>query len=207
MSDKCCVYISAIQRCPVNNGLQGIALAFLRLDRQNASLAEAGGSSIDFREIAQQRIPPQGPNIELLPGRLSPIGSSSPLAACVVRILAAASYGIKVNADDIELLQEAVNVALQNGPIVPHGGRMMGGDEVLFGRAGLLWAILNIREHRLDDQTRAALQPIFDAVPNLIDAMVDAGRQGRKDYVDKNGSEEALPLMWTWMEGHYGLGL
>ncbi|KAK1141214.1 hypothetical protein N8T08_009253 [Aspergillus melleus] len=119
----------------------------------------------------------------------------------------AASYGQKVNADDIELLQDAVNVALQNGPIVPHGGRMMGGDEVLFGRAGLLWAILNIREHTFDEQTMAFLQPVFDAVPALIDAIVDAGRLGRKAYIDKHGSEGALPLMWTWMEGHYGLGL
>ncbi|PLB46911.1 lanthionine synthetase C family protein [Aspergillus steynii IBT 23096] len=188
-------------------GPAGIALGFLRLDHQSASLAEPGELSIDFGGIARERIPSHGPNIKLLPGRLSPVGSSSPLAAVVMRILAAASYGDKVNADDIELLREAVKAALQNGLLVPHGGRMMGGDEVLFGRAGLLWAILNIREHEFDEQTRASLQPIFNAVPNLIDTIVDAGRRGRTAYVEKHGSEDALPLMWTWMEGHYGLGL
>lgn len=186
---------------------QGIALAFLRLDHQKASLSEHGEPSIDFGELARERVPARGPDIELLPGRLSPVGSSSPLAAVVMRILTAASYGGKVNADDIEVLRDAVKIALQNGPLVPHGGRMMGGDEVLFGRAGLLWAILNIREHEFDDQTRTSLQPIFDAVPSLIDVIVDAGRKGRDSYVEKHGSEDALPLMWTWMEGHYGLGL
>ncbi|KAH8422845.1 lanthionine synthetase C family protein [Aspergillus melleus] len=188
-------------------GPAGIALAFLRLDRQRELIAVQGDSPTDFGRIVQERIPSQGPKVKLQPGRLSPVGSSSPLTAVVMRILAAASYGQKVNADDIELLQDAVNVALQNGPIVPHGGRMMGGDEVLFGRAGLLWAVLNIREHTFDEQTMAFLQPVFDTVPALIDAIVDAGRLGRKAYIDKHGSEGALPLMWTWMEGHYGLGL
>ncbi|KAI9036857.1 lanthionine synthetase C family protein [Aspergillus affinis] len=188
-------------------GPAGIALAFLRLDRQRASLGVQDESPTDFCGIAQERIPSQGPKVKLQPGRLSPVGSSSPLTAVVMRILTAGSYGHKVNVDDVELLQDAVNVALQNGPIVPHGGRMMGGDEVLFGRAGLLWAILNIREHDFDGQKTAYLQPVFDAVPSLIDAIVDAGRQGRKEHIEKHGSEGALPLMWTWMEGHYGLGL
>ncbi|KAA8644799.1 hypothetical protein EYZ11_010071 [Aspergillus tanneri] len=184
-------------------GVAGVALAFLRLNHQAASLNEQGKDPIDFARLAKERIPSTGPNIKLVPARLSPAGSSSPTTAAVLRIVS----GDAVNDSDIAILQDAVDLALQTGHIVPHSGRMMGVDETLFGRAGLLWAILNLREHEYDDHARASLKPIFDAIPKLVDVIVDAGRQGRKDYVEKRGEEDALPLMWMWMEDRYGLGL
>jgi hypothetical protein len=82
----------------------------------------------------------------------------------------------------------------------------MGGDEMLYGRAGLLWALLNVRAHQFDDETQKALSPVLNKIPELLRVMIDAGRQGSKDYNQKNGDPDAHPLMYAWMEGHYCFG-
>ncbi|KAF7164233.1 hypothetical protein CNMCM6106_000814 [Aspergillus hiratsukae] len=188
-------------------GVLGIALAFLRLDHQASSLTEeAETSSSDYRKLATERIPSHGPKIPLVPGRLSPLGSGSPLAATVMRIQAAAKLGHTVSGTDVDNLRDAVAVALKHGHIVPQANQNMGGDEVLYGRAGLLWSILNMRVLSLDEKSTKALKPVFESVPHLIKVIVEAGRQGYEDYVQAYGKSDALPLMWTYKEGRYGLG-
>jgi hypothetical protein len=108
--------------------------------------------------------------------------------------------------ENITCLHDAVNLALNNEAIVPHGEHRMGGDEMLYGRAGLLWLLLNVRAHRFNDKTEAALASVLDMVPQLVRVIVEAGREGSKDYVQKHGKKEAHPLMYAWMEGHYGFG-
>ncbi|RHZ55223.1 lanthionine synthetase C family protein [Aspergillus thermomutatus] len=188
-------------------GVLGIALAFLRLDHQASSLTEEGEiSSSGYRKLANERIPSHGPKIPLAPGRLSPLGSGSPLAATVMRIQAAAKLGHTVSDTDVDNLRYAVAIALTNGHIVSQANHNMGGDEVLYGRAGLLWSILNMRVLRLDEKSTEALNPVFESVPQLIEVIVEAGRRGFRDYVQAHGNSDALPLMWTWKEGRYGLG-
>lgn len=108
--------------------------------------------------------------------------------------------------EDINLLYDAANLALQNGHLVPHGDQKMGGDEMLYGRAGLLWVLLNIRAHEFDESTQKALSPIFDTIPRMVDVIIDAGRQGAKEYIQEHGEMEAHPLMYPWMEGRYSFG-
>ena len=108
--------------------------------------------------------------------------------------------------EDITCLYDAASLALKNGPLVPHDGRNMGGDEMLYGRAGLLWVLLNIRAHQFDEQTQKALTPVYETIPKLVDAIVDSGRQGSKSFIEQNGAEKAHPLMYAWMEGHYCFG-
>jgi hypothetical protein len=108
--------------------------------------------------------------------------------------------------EDITCLHDAMQWALKNEPLVIHDGRKMGGDEMLFGRAGLLWALLNVRAHRFDQETQEVLSPVLGAIPELIQAIVNAGRQGSKEYTEKNGAQDAHPLMYAWMEGHYCFG-
>lgn len=187
----------------------GPALMFMRLDQQAQVLAEKGAPVPDYREIVNERTLPQGPSMPLSPGRLSPVGSSCPLTAVLLRILSATTLnggGSDVSKDDIRCLYDAVKMALSNGHVVSHGGRNMGGDELMYGRAGLLWAIMNIRVHRFSEDTTKALTPIFEAVPSLVDEIIDAGRQGSRDYMKKYGARSSLPLMWVWMEGSYYLG-
>lgn len=185
----------------------GIALAFLRLNRQAASLAQDGETNPpDFRKYADERIFPNGPDLPLLPSRISPLGSLSPIPAAVLRIVAAAESNGAVSKDDIQCLHEAVGMALKNGHIVPHAGDNLGGDEILYGRAGLLWSILNIRAHKFDDETQKALDPLYEAVPKLVDVIIEGGRQGTKDCAKQYGEKDTLPLMYMWMEGYYCLG-
>ncbi|KAL1968910.1 hypothetical protein VTN77DRAFT_1271 [Rasamsonia byssochlamydoides] len=198
----------------IYSGTPGIALSFLRLERQKASLADEHPLP-DFAGLARERIISTPADLRLPPGRMSPIGS--PLGPVVLRILVAceghgkaaddaAGGSRSISPDDIRALHDAVQRSLQHGHVIHYRDRDMGGDEVLYGRAGLLWAILNIRNHVFDADTRAALRPIFEAVPKLVDAIVEAGKKGAQDFVKQYGAKDAFPLMWLWMEDYYGLG-
>jgi hypothetical protein len=142
------------------------------------------------------------------------VGSAA-LGAAVIRIIGHSpishlTLGVDtqkhLEKDDIEALYNIVQIALQQSHAVPFRGHSMGGDEVMTGRTGLLWAISNIQDHLFDDVTRRELDPIFEAVSKLVDAIMDAGRVGAEEYVAKNGDANALPLMWLWFDGCYGLG-
>ncbi|KAJ5157368.1 uncharacterized protein N7482_008468 [Penicillium canariense] len=191
----------------------GVALAFLRLDYQSSVLAREKAASLNFRQYALQRIPSGLPDIPLRPSRLSPGGSFSPLAAVTLHILSAvAETNWELDArpslpqEDIICLHDAVNLALKNGPIVLHDDRKMGGDEMLYGRAGLLWALLNVRAHRFSEESEKALAPVFAMVPQLICSIIDAGRECSKCYIQEHGDKDAHPLMYAWMEGYYCFG-
>jgi hypothetical protein len=106
----------------------------------------------------------------------------------------------------IVYLKDAVNLALKNDFIVPHGEHRLGGDEMLYGRAGLLWLLLNVRAHQFSDETQTALDRVLDMIPQLIRVIVEAGRDGSRDYVSKHGQKDAHSLMYAWMEGHYAFG-
>ncbi|KAJ5973765.1 hypothetical protein N7481_010975 [Penicillium waksmanii] len=191
----------------------GVALAFLRLDYQSSVLANAGKPSPDYRGFALQRIPSGFPDCPLRPSRLSPAGSFSPIAAATLHILSKVAQANwqsdskpSLAQEDIDFLFDAANLALQNEHLVPHDDRKMGGDEMLYGRAGLLWVLLNIRTHEFDEGTRKALSPVLDTIPRLVDVIIDAGRQGAKEYIQEHGETDAHPLMYPWMEGRYCFG-
>lgn len=176
-------------------------------------LKDHQAASLDYRCYALQRVPSSLPDTPLLASRLSPVGSSSPITAITLRILATfakndwqGGANISIAREDITCLHEAMQCALSNEPLVTHDGRKMGGDEMLFGRAGLLWALLNIRAHSFDQETQGFLSSVLGAIPELIRVIIDAGRQGSKEYTEKNGAQDAHPLMYAWMEGHYCFG-
>lgn len=188
----------------------GIPVTFLRLQHQAMSLQSKNGPQLPkFLNLARERIPRRGPDAPLHASRLSPVGSSSSLTAAVLRILAATSEdstGTRISRDDISALMEAVELALATPPWIIHGDRVRGVDEVLYGRCGLLWAFLNIRSHVLGTAAAGALQPILQSIPKLVDTIVDSGRKGSNLYIKQYGEKGALPLMWVWSEGRFGVG-
>ncbi|RAH44343.1 lanthionine synthetase C family protein [Aspergillus brunneoviolaceus CBS 621.78] len=184
-------------------GFPGIVLAFLRLDHQVKSL---GVGSQDFHQLAIERILPEGPDVPILHERVSPFGSSSALAGPILRILASRDLKTIVPGDDTACIQEAMRIALTNGHMVSHGGSLMGSDEVLFGRAGLLWALLNLRLRTYEDETAHALTLVFKEIPRLVDRIIASGIDGREDFISKHGEQYSLPLMWHWKEDRYSLG-
>ena len=185
----------------------GIALAFLRLERQKDVLGET--KLPDFGSLANERIIPAGDVKLPPPGYMSPVGSS--LGPLVVRVLAALEYpGQSASQNDIKLLNTALQRSLSHGHVVSSssGDHIRGVDEVLYGRAGLLWAVVNIRYHRraFDKEMKANTEPLFDALPRLVEAIIDGGRRGARDYVKNYGEKDALPLMWVYKDEKYSLG-
>lgn len=200
----------------LNYQCAGIALAFLRLERQKEFLVDdehrdttTNTSSLpDFAKLAHERIiPPIAASDTRLPppGRMSPIGSS--LGPLIVRILAACEDPKQpVSQDDISVLNGAIQHSLSHGYVVTSGGSIRGVDEVLYGRAGLLWAVLNVRCYTFDKALQTKIKPVFDAVPRLVDDIINAGRRGARDFMEMKGEEGAFPLMWPYKDERYSLG-
>ncbi|KAL4995253.1 hypothetical protein BDV10DRAFT_175221 [Aspergillus recurvatus] len=193
----------------VYTGELGIAAAYLRLAQQAPLLAEAVSLS-EFYRLASARIPVHGPDIPLRIGGLSPLASRSPIAATVLRILHKSATGTleTVSDHDVKCLSDAVHLALSHGPTAFYHGHDLGADEVLFGRAGLLWALLNIRAATADlpHAQKELFHPILYHTPKIIRLIMDDGRHGAAEYKKNHGQKDSLPLMWPWKPGDYGVG-
>lgn len=186
----------------------GIALMALRLARQ-AKYLETESMSPDALTsethiIANTRVNPHMLRIQPRPGKLSPLGSAS-VGAPVIRILAASSElpsrdsgrCHRIHSHDIAALHDVMEIACEQGDAG-------GGDDVLFGRAGLLHTVLNIQDiRRTDKETEEALIPIFENIPNLVHVIIEAGKHGAQDFIHDYREREALPLMWPWHDKFY----
>ncbi|KAG6877626.1 hypothetical protein C0993_005538 [Termitomyces sp. T159_Od127] len=90
--------------------------------------------------------------------------------------------------------------------------------EVLYGRAGLLYALLRIRNGLLkarastsvsaDATYLMALKDLTsdDVLRIVVDSMIDIGREGAADYAVRlktNSDKPIPPLMWTWHGKRY----
>ncbi|KAI9831598.1 MAG: hypothetical protein M1838_005717 [Thelocarpon superellum] len=177
------------------NGSLGVGLTFLRLEYQSDSLDDERQSlGQDLRGQARKYMNPHAMELTLQLGRPSPLQSAA-LGATVLRILAArladtsVSEGDRSRVDpaDLESLREALQVAIHQEDTVTRHDHAMGGDEMLYGRAGLLWALLNLRNSSYDNETETVLRPILADVPKLVDAIVDAGSRGAAKHVQRYG--------------------
>ncbi|KAI9369432.1 hypothetical protein BJX61DRAFT_536439 [Aspergillus egyptiacus] len=203
-----------LQKAVLNGFLtpSGIALAYLRLAHQTPSLAAdlSSESLPDFYTLASARIPQTGPNLPLEIGGLSPLPSRSPVAAAVLRIFHRAATGRAdtINETDIKCIKDAVQLSLSHGAVAYYHGHHLGADEMVFGRAGLLWALLNIRAcvAGFPSAAKKLILPILEGIPSLVAVIIEDGREGSAEYVKKHGNADALPLMWTWKKGNYGIG-
>ncbi|KAL4733852.1 hypothetical protein BDV11DRAFT_175312 [Aspergillus similis] len=194
----------------VYTGELGIADAYLRLAQQEPLLIETASSLPDFLSLASARIPAHGPDTPLRIGGLSPLASGSPIAAAVLRILQKCATGRveTISAHDMKCLSNAVELALNHGSTAFYHGHDLGADEILFGRAGLLWALLNIRAAATDlpHAQKKLIQPILSHIPEIVRLIIGAGREGAAKYKRSHGKTDALPLMWPWKPGYYGVG-
>ncbi|KAL2814126.1 hypothetical protein BJX63DRAFT_392997 [Aspergillus granulosus] len=201
------------------SGDLGIALAYLRLARQSPSLQTShDGPLLSFYDLARARISSKPSTNDLAIGLLSPLPSKSPLSLTALRILYNLSIGSACDIidSDLTVLHDAVRMALSHGATGVYHGHELGADEVLFGRAGLLWTIMNVQkwEADFDERQRGLLGGMLEdeMVRKLVEAIVQAGRDGGDEchriVGDGKGKskDNVKPLMWMWMKGHYGLG-
>ena len=186
---------------------------YLRLEHQHKLPASRDDPSPDYRALANARINTHPMTLKLQPGRPSPLTSAS-VGAAVMRILAGsqpprASAEIAqthVDREDIAALERAVKSAIGQGLTVDRHDRAMGVDEVLYGRAGLLWALLNLGERTYDSKTKKALEESFADLKQLSLVMINMGRLGAESFQEEHPNGDAMPLMWPWINQYFGLG-
>lgn len=195
----------------IYSGTPGIVLSLLRLERQRLSIQQQ--TDQDYFQIASDLIIQTPTDIELVDGRLSALASN--VGPSFMRVLAyCEQLNLRPEADltpdpeDFRLFTQAVERATLHGPVYTFKGFRLGGDELIFGRAGLLWALLTLKKHvtGTSGPITAHLDTASQSIPKLVDAIIAGGKQGSQDFVKLYGSRDALPLMWQWMEGYYALG-
>jgi hypothetical protein len=112
------------------------------------------------------------------------------------------------------IIRDAHRAALdQDDDIMPDDG-----CEVLYGRAGLLYALLRLR-HALgqlgaeDSAARRGVQALVadDALRGIVNDIMRRGKIGAEDYGERLRRENAPPLMWSWhgkryLGGAHGVG-
>ncbi|KIV99957.1 uncharacterized protein PV09_08470 [Verruconis gallopava] len=190
------------------SGYLGEAYAFLWLDYQSRDSHKTGdatgATAPNLLQDARLRIDMSiGLSTrDVNPGRPSPITSST-IGALVLRVLSG-----QWQEQDPKNLLAVLEIAVAQGPTFRFLDRPMGVDELVYGRAGLLWAILEIWKRCPDQETQSAFAPVFQSVHRLVRAIVDAGHAGAKAYRDRAAKESSvdMPLMWPWFDDFYALG-
>lgn len=198
----------------IYSGTPGIILTLLRSERQKQSIQQQAEQ--DYFQIASDLIIQTPAEIELIDGRLSALATN--VAPSFMRILAyCEQLNLRPEADltpdpeDVRILNQAVKRATLHGPVYTFKGFSLGGDELIFGRAGLLWSLLTLKKHaslttRATEFLTTHISTALQSIPKLVDAIIAGGKQGSRDFVGLYGPKDALPLMWQWMEGYYALG-
>lgn len=194
----------------IYGGTPGIVLTLLRLERQKSSIQQ---TDQDYYQVASNLITPAPTNIELTDGRLSALASN--VGPSFMRILAYCEQlnlrpdtALTPDPEHFRIFNQAVERAVLHGSVYTFKGFSLGGDELIFGRAGLLWAVLTLKKHvnRTSEVLTAHISTALQSIPKLVDAIFAGGRQGSQDFIKLHGPKDALPLMWQWMEGYYALG-
>lgn len=171
--------------------------------------ASAAGLSRDLYDrlptYIRSHLPTQQHPYVPRPGRLSPLDSR--VGPAVIELLFELHYpdsapNWKVS---IETLRNAVDVAIED--------KSIGGDEVLYGRAGLLWAMLALRKmvanERQGDVVNQAIQEVVndESTRRMVEAIMTAGRElllgpSKDEYHamlgTRSGEGEVSPLLWPW---------
>ncbi|KAH8116097.1 hypothetical protein DFH11DRAFT_1506897 [Phellopilus nigrolimitatus] len=199
-------------------GNSGIALMFLRIAVQYEAAGLESCLGTEFQSqipsIIRELLPPL--QVHRPTGRhLSPLDTT--VGPGLVYILSSLSYPSTAlsgktssnnESGDVnwtasaKTLREAARVAAEDDEI---------GDEVLYGRAGLLWGMLNLQvwleeDARVPTPRRNDVKRIAgDAlIEEIVNELFEAGDTGAQIYTRSSG-ETGLPLMWNW-HGKFYLG-
>jgi len=127
-------------------------------------------------------------------GRLGPICTVSGAA-----LVGACSQLLR--GDEAEERWDKSMVTLENAVTNAIQSDADGGDEVLYGRAGLLWGLLNfqaLRKKQRENGSATEYVDREDLVAGLVGKIIDAGRRGRKKYQEATDQRVDKVLMWEW---------
>ncbi|KAL5476793.1 hypothetical protein ACEPAI_2979 [Sanghuangporus weigelae] len=204
---------SSSTRDSLYTGDAGIALMFLRLSVQ----LKAAGLGDYLKKDIQAQIPsivtellPPLKAYQLRPGHLSPL--DSPVGSAAVYVLSTLDRATSFDSSSVNTTDDkdwaAAIQTLGNAATTATEDQSLGGDEVLYGRAGLLWAMLNLQTwvgaRGAPSRMEKDIAQVVNArtVEQVIERIIEAGKLGARWY-GRNYGEEPLPLMWPWHDGFY----
>ncbi|KAA8902241.1 hypothetical protein FN846DRAFT_955672 [Sphaerosporella brunnea] len=168
-------------------GHSGIALAYIRLAHQLPELEVAEG--FDYPKLVQKHLSLHHRHAPHA-GKLSPIGSVTGAA------LVAAHHQLLSLGDDAEEWEKAM-VTLGSAVQAACESDEVGGDEVLYGRAGLLWAIMNFQ--KLGGRAEEGVKQWGpDIVPTIVRKIIESGTKRTLQYMEATGDHNEGVLMWEW---------
>lgn len=189
---------------------QGIALAFLAAQHQADGIindkqpAIELGTKTGLVAEAKSRVDTRTNvlKLDISPPRPSPITSPF-LGSLILRVLTR-----QWREEDPRNLLAVMEIAIAQQPTFVQRDHQMGVDEVLYGRAGLLWAVLEIWKHCPDQDTQNAFAPVFQSIHKLVASIISAGRAGARLHHDTAAKNERvdMPLMWSWFDHYFSLG-
>ncbi|KAJ3513534.1 hypothetical protein NLJ89_g2891 [Agrocybe chaxingu] len=202
----------------IYTGISGIAfmeyhLASMRTPLQNEILAPNLLVAVGDRNLARAlRHSPIDHKVMYSPSRLSFIESSVGLATLV--LIRASSTTERIVSDSWQeakrYLEYTIEQTLAEDAEIYSPSDKEDGCEVLYGRAGLLYALLYLRKH-LDgrpQQERASLESLTSDVTlsRLVDSIVQRGQHGSLVLSSEFRARDSAylpPLMWTWHRKRY----
>ncbi|KLO17656.1 hypothetical protein SCHPADRAFT_155056 [Schizopora paradoxa] len=195
-------------------GDSGIGLMFIRLSQ---------GNGVEWNKCARTYLPKLHVHHPRA-GRLSSLDSAvGPAVAYVLIALGSPSESV-VGCEECRRDWDAAIRTIRNVVNVAINDKNLGGDEVLYGKTGLLWAMLNFHylsgkfQDRTGERTAGdrnkytSIQEIQEIpgtaeINSVYKAVLRSGAIEAQDFKERHESakELALPLMWSW-HGKYYLG-
>jgi hypothetical protein len=119
----------------------------------------------------------------------------------MIRLL---SQKLEEQEEEYSSLHNAIQMALEQGETFERNGRAMGVDEILHGRVGLLWSLIRIYgETNVSNKISNLLK---ESIPKITNVILEAGKVGAKKFIEHNGQNNSMPLMWSWIDHYYSLG-
>ncbi len=108
--------------------------------------------------------------------------------------------------------QDAAFSTLRRAVATATEGRGTVDDEILYGRAGLLWAMLNLKawlksgtgveQARMQDQRDVAGDEV---VASVVSKIIETGKISAEEFKADHSDQPCPPLLWLW-HGKYYLG-
>lgn len=176
----------------------GIAHLYLRLSQQ---LPDIELPSASFPALIRKHLPAELLPHSPVPGKFSPIGSTTgpAIAELAFQILFEEGH----DSARFEIALHTIGKALNHAC----ASEEEGGDEVLYGRAGLLWGALNLRKLIESEKGSVELAKQVgrivteDVIRGMVEKMMYCGRWGAQRYYVLK--DEKLPLLWKWHNKPY----
>ncbi|KIO28489.1 hypothetical protein M407DRAFT_181163 [Tulasnella calospora MUT 4182] len=192
------------RRDSVYTGSAGIALMYMRIALQGNALELPEETLSQLPDLVLSHLPSYVSGQDPRPGHISPLDSH--VGPSVLLILHELRYpkSIRNSAWNGAVInfKAAIDLAIAD--------TQLGGDGVLYGKAGLLWGMLNVSaalaEGLGQDRHREELEEFIneDSIRDLVENIIEDGMAGAEDYKAEFG-HEGPELAWPW-HGKYYLG-